>query len=222
MPADPQAHDATRRSYDTVAGQYQAKFDSELDHKPLDRALLGAVVEEAGAGAVGDLGCGPGHVAAWMAGRGAQCVGIDLSPAMVELGRREHPEVEFRSGDLLELPARDGEFAAVVALYSVIHLEAGELRPAFAEMARVLRPGGLCLVSFHGGTEVRHLDRWFDHDVDLVFHFFEHHHVAAAMSEAGLPVEASLERQHYPGEAETRRVYLLGRRPGPPSGTTGG
>ena len=38
---------------------------------------------------------------------------------------------------------------AVVAFYSIIHLEPGDLAPAFAEICRVLRPDGLVLVSFH-------------------------------------------------------------------------
>lgn len=53
--------------------------------------------------------------------------------------------MEFREGDLLALPAGDGEFDAAVALYSVIHLAADELRPAFTEMRRVLRPDGTLL-----------------------------------------------------------------------------
>jgi SAM-dependent methyltransferase len=148
-------HDSVRRSYDAVAEQYVASFGGELAGKPLDRALLGCLVEQSGKDApVADLGCGPGHVAAWLASGGAAVVGIDLSPGMIAVGRREYPQVEFRAGDFLALPAGAGEFAAVVALYSIIHLDPGELRGAFAEMCRVLRPGGLVLVAFHAGTEV--------------------------------------------------------------------
>jgi SAM-dependent methyltransferase len=218
VPGPQDAHDRVQRSYDAVAEDYLARFDDELDHKPLDRSLLGALVEQAGPDAVvADLGCGPGHVAAWMAARGVRCVGIDLSPAMVTLGRRQHPEVEFRQGDLLALPATDGEFGALVAFYTIIHLEEGELPAAFAEMARVLRPGGLALVSFHGGAELRHLDEWFSHPVDLDFRFFDRHQVTEAMAGGGLAAEAWLERRHYPGEAETPRVYVLARSgAGPP------
>jgi ubiquinone/menaquinone biosynthesis C-methylase UbiE len=51
-------------------------------------------------------------------------VGIDLSPRTTAVGRRIYPEVEFREGDFLSLPAEDSEFSAVIALYSIIHLEA--------------------------------------------------------------------------------------------------
>jgi trans-aconitate methyltransferase len=62
-------HHSVRRSYDTVAGEYVAGFRDELAGKPLDRALLVCLAEQAEQGtAIADLGCGPGHVAAWLAG----------------------------------------------------------------------------------------------------------------------------------------------------------
>ncbi|MFF1909183.1 class I SAM-dependent methyltransferase [Kitasatospora sp. NPDC058218] len=205
-------HGRVRAGYDAVAEEYRKRIGGELAHKAVDRALLGVVVEAARGGLVADLGCGPGHVAGWLAEQGASVVGIDLSPGMVEIARREHPEAEFREGDLLRLPAADGEFAAAVALYSVIHLEPGELRPAFEEMRRVLRPSGTLLVSFHLGTEVRRLDEWWGHSVAIDFHFLESDRVAALLTEAGFTVEARLEREGLPEEAATRRGYLLARR----------
>lgn len=119
-------HRSVRRSYDTVAEEYAAGFRDELAGKPLDRALLTCLAEQAGEGApVADLGCGPGHVAAWLAGRGVAAVGIDLSPGMIAVGRRDYPQAEFREGDFLALPAADGEFGAAVAFYSIIHLGPG-------------------------------------------------------------------------------------------------
>ncbi|MFD0276600.1 class I SAM-dependent methyltransferase [Kitasatospora sp. NPDC127111] len=205
-------HGRVRDSYDVVAQEYRDRIGGELAHKPVDRALLGAVVEAAAGGPVADLGCGPGHVAGWLTAHGAEVVGIDLSPAMVEIARREHPGAEFREGDLLRLPATDGEFAAAVALYSVIHLDPAELAPAFTELRRVLRPSGSLLVSFHIGTEVRRLDEWWGHEVDVDFHFLQPDVVAGLLTGAGFTVEARLEREPLPEEAETRRCYLLARR----------
>ena len=206
-------HDRVRRCYDAVAGKYADAYGSELAGKPLDRALLACLIEQAGQGMpIADVGCGPGHVAAWIADHGGAAVGIDLSAGMVAAGRRAYPDTEFREGDFLDLPARDGEFGAVVAFYSIIHLEPGELAPAFAEICRVLRPGGLVLVSFHVGSEVRHLDQWWGQDVDVDFRFLEVADVAEAMERAGFSVEARLERTSYAGEVDTRRAYLLGRR----------
>jgi len=205
-------HGAFQRSYDEVADEYAAHIGGELANKPLDRALLRVLVELAGASPVADIGCGPGHVTAFLAGLGTSAVGIDLSSRMIALGRKDHPEAEFRQGDFLSLPASEGEFGAAVALYSIIHLEPHELCPAFAEVHRTLRPAGPFLVAFHVGSEVRHLDDWWGHEVDLDFRFLEPESVIASLDKAGFVVEATLERASYPAEVETRRAYVLARR----------
>jgi hypothetical protein len=70
-----------------------------------------------------------------------------------------------------------------------------------------LRPGGLLLVAFRIGSEMRHVG----HEVDVGFRFLEPAHVAAAMEDAGLRVKARPERTSYPEEHDTRRGYLLAR-----------
>jgi SAM-dependent methyltransferase len=201
--------DSLRRSYDAVAEEYAVRFNDELDDKPLDRALLAALVEQTEAGVpIADVGCGPGHVAAFLAGHGARAVGIDLSPAMVETARRLHPDIEYRVGDFCDLPATEGEFAGVVAFYSIIHLEPSELVDAFREISRVLRPGGLVLLTFHVGTQVRHRDEWLGHAVDIDFRFLETSAVIEALESAGFVVQMQLERVPYPDETPTRRAYV--------------
>jgi ubiquinone/menaquinone biosynthesis C-methylase UbiE len=204
---------SVRRRYDTVPEEYANKFRDELASKPLDRALLASLVEQAGDGApVADLGCGSGHVAAWLAGLAVAAVGIDISPGMIAACRRAYPRVEFREGDFLKLPAQDGEFGAAIAFYSLIHLEPADLGQAFAEVHRVLRPNALFLISFHIGSEVRHLDHWLGHAVHLDFRFHEPPDIVGALERAGFSAQMSLERVSYPGEVETRRAYLLARR----------
>src|SRR6185312_10301611 len=75
--------DRVRAGYDAVARAYDEKFSGELDHKPLDRALLNALCEMTIGGTLADVGCGPGHVSRFLAGRHPDVVGIDLSPAMI-------------------------------------------------------------------------------------------------------------------------------------------
>jgi SAM-dependent methyltransferase len=206
-------HDSVRRSYDKVAEDYLAGFRDELAGKPYDRALLEALIERTEPGtAIADLGCGPGHVTAWLAGHGVPATGIDLAPNMVAAACREFPEADFRQGDLLDLPAKDGEFGAAVALYSIIHLAADELPRAFQEVRRVLRPDGLLLVAFHTGDEVRHLDDWFGHEVDVDFRFFTTRHVVGELERSGFDIDVNLERRNHPEEVATRRAYVVARR----------
>jgi ubiquinone/menaquinone biosynthesis C-methylase UbiE len=55
-----------------------------------------------------DVATGPGYAAAEAVRRGAACVAIDVAPAMVDLVRHRHPEVDARLGDMESLPLPDG------------------------------------------------------------------------------------------------------------------
>ena len=69
-----------RRSYDQVADGYAEKYFGELAYKPLDRALLGRLVENVGSlGPICDMGCGPGQIARYLKERGTDALGVDLS-----------------------------------------------------------------------------------------------------------------------------------------------
>jgi trans-aconitate methyltransferase len=48
------------------------------------------------------VGCGPGHVTAHLRKLGLDTFGIDLSPAMIDVARREHPELRFEVGSMTE------------------------------------------------------------------------------------------------------------------------
>jgi SAM-dependent methyltransferase len=92
-----------------------------------------------------DVGCGPGSVLRQLVRRfDVEGVGIDASPNMIEVARREAPEIEFHVGRAEDLPFGEATFDAVVSRLVVHHLD----RPrAFAEMRRVLRPGGRVVVT---------------------------------------------------------------------------
>ena len=204
-------------SYDRIARQYAQEFDDELSHRPLERALLGALPELAGLdaapGIVADLGAGPAHVARHLRAMGMPTIAVDLAPAMAAVAQHRN-HVPSAAGSLTSLPLADGSVAAAVVFYAVIHLDEAGLATAAAELARVLRPGGLALVSIHIGDEVRHIDELHGETVDLDFRFMQPGELRRVLAGAGLAVEATLEREPIADvEAQTRRAYVLAWRP---------
>lgn len=93
-----------------------------------------------------DIGCGPGfHVAelAEMVGEGGHVIGVDVSDTMLASAARRNADranVEFLSGDAIDLPVSDSSVdgAIAVQVYEYVHNVAG----ALAEVFRVLKPGG--------------------------------------------------------------------------------
>ena len=208
--------EAIRWAYDAVAPGYAERFRDELDHKPLDRAMLEVFAERVrGRGVVADVGTGPGQVARFLHRRGVEVVGLDLSPAMIEEARRLSAglPVAFRVGNFLALDVPDGSLAGVTAFYAHVHVPAHQLVGAFAELHRALRPGAPALLSFHVGEERLELTEWFDKAVRLEFFFQGWPVVLAALEEAGFAVEAKLERYPYPPlEHPSLRGYVLARK----------
>jgi SAM-dependent methyltransferase len=200
--------------YTRLAARYAEELADELDAKPLDRALLAALVEQThGLGPIADLGCGPGHVSAHLAGLGAKVVGIDLSPGMIAIAQSREPTLEFRIGDLRELPVGDGECGGIVAFYSLIHLSPSDRAAAYREMHRVLAPAGRALIAFHIGDEVVHPGELWGIPIGLGFRFLQVDDVADGLTGAGLTIEARLERLPHEGtEHPSRRAYLIARR----------
>lgn len=93
-----------------------------------------------------DLGCAFGHGTARLARR-YHVEGIDPSSAYIARARRRHPNIHFQIGQAQALPYADASFDAVVMLDVLEHLPSGTECRALAEVSRVLRPGGLCVLS---------------------------------------------------------------------------
>jgi len=151
-------------------------------------------------------------------------LGIDLSPGMIAVARERAPNLRLAVGSMLALPAADGAWAGVIALYSIIHLSVEERATACREFARTVRPGGWLLVSFQVGSDdfaagsVNHITSWFSQPVQLDGYFLDPPEVAAQLESAKFTVKARMDRQPS-GEVEypSRRCYLLAQRHSPTS-----
>lgn len=101
-----------------------------------------------------DAGCGPGTLsirAKKEAGQNGKVYGIDASPEMIELARQNALKagqpVDFQLGVIEDFPFADNTFDVVLSRFVIHHLPGDLKRKGFAEMYRVLKPGGYCLVA---------------------------------------------------------------------------
>jgi demethylmenaquinone methyltransferase / 2-methoxy-6-polyprenyl-1,4-benzoquinol methylase len=87
-----------------------------------------------------DVACGSGKLTAQvarLAGPGGRVVGIDFSPQMLEVARRDHPGIEFVEGDALKLPFDDASFDASTIAFGLRNL--ADPISGLREMLRVVR-----------------------------------------------------------------------------------
>ncbi|MEV4280001.1 class I SAM-dependent methyltransferase [Actinoplanes xinjiangensis] len=144
-----------RHAHDVLAGWYAERLTGVLESMPIERAMLDLFSEltlAAGLGIeVADIGCGTGRLVPYLASRGLSPRGVDLSHGMIEVARRDYPAFPFEVADLRELPLANASLAGVVCWYSLIFLPPSDRTVAFAELARVLRPGGYLVAAFKDG-----------------------------------------------------------------------
>jgi len=203
-----------RQTYDGVADAYFVALGDELIEKPFDLWLLERVAALAGSNPVVDVGCGPGHLTAFLADTGAQVSGVDLSPGMIAVARREYPDLDFSVGNLTQLlkPRTAAGWGGVLAWYSLVHLAASELAPALGALARTLVPDGVLALAVHVGDEVRHVEQLVGEPVSIDFVLHDAEQVLAAVRASGLINLEWYRRGPYPDEAQTERLYVLARR----------
>lgn len=133
--------------YDVDAGYglWSQTYDAPLRLFPVEEPAVHALLGGLPPCRVLDAACGTGRHGAWLAGLGHDLVGVDASPAMLARARAKLPQARFEHGDLTALPLPDASVDAALCALALVHLP--DLRPALAELARVVRPGGRIVIS---------------------------------------------------------------------------
>lgn len=110
-----------------------------------DEPIVQEIVDDLPAGVALDAACGTGRMAAYLAQRGHQILGVDGSPDMLARASERVPQGKFLLGDLHDLPVPDNSVDLVTCSLALTHVP--DLQPPIAEFARVLRPGGHLVIS---------------------------------------------------------------------------
>ena len=222
----------TREAYDRLAPVWAATTDDGPYNGHLERpALRSLVPQDLHGRAVLDAGCGSGAQAEWLLDRGADVVGVDLSPGMVEQARRRCAgRGRFLVADLAEpLPLKPASLDGVTCSLMLHYLR--DWSVPLRSFAAALRPGGWVVLSLdhpfgaplpdqRGGYFDTELvgDVWRKAGVEVTQHFWRRPLGATvdAFADAGFAVERIVEARPSP-EALSRFPEDLGGLVGVPS-----
>ena len=174
--------------YDQLAVAYDAAFPQAY-HYAEEQHAVALFAEQVLAGGHGgpvvDVGCGTGHVAADLARRGLDVVGVDPSGPMLDIARRTYPEQHWFEDDarLGALPTSD-PLAGVVARFSLIHVEPQDVAPILTAWAHRVVAGGPVLVAFQCSDSASSPVLEFDHKVARAWRWHPDA-MSAALRDAG-------------------------------------
>lgn len=181
-----------RASYDRIAEDYAKSVRPRFAADAVGRGMLGAFADLVD-GRVADVGCGPGHVTAHLAGLGVDAFGVDVSPGMIAVARGAYPRLRFEVGTMTALDVPDGSLGGIVAWWSIFHVPPERLRGVFAGFARALVPAGHVLVGFHAGDAQLHLGTAYGSPVDYDVHLLPPERVVKLLRRAGFDIVAHVE-----------------------------
>lgn len=192
-----------RASLEGIEDNKAVKAYNRISRWPQFRLLRRMILREIRAhhpeGIMVDVGSGPGYLVSSIAKSLPllRVIGVDISNEMVKLSTRNIPSpsvngsVEFRQGDIQELPFGDNSVDFVVSTLSLHHWS--EPQQALQEIHRILKPGGQFLI-FDLRRDARRLFYW-------LLGFAQRFVVPAAIRRIGEPT-GSATSSYTPVEAE--------------------
>ena len=171
---------STLETYEKLARSYAEKIDSKPHNAFYDRPNTLSLLPDITGKRVLDAGCGPGKYAEILLAQGAQVVGVDLSPKMIEEAiKRNGNQGEFRVYDLTKpLDYADEEFDVVLCPLVLEYIY--DWLPVFKEFYRVLKPSGTFVFS------ITH--PFFDYTYFNATNYFKTEKVSAVWKGFGEPV----------------------------------
>jgi len=201
----------TREAYDRLASVWSATTDDGPFNGGLERPALRSLIPQPLTGStVLDAGCGSGTQCAWLLDEGAEVIGVDPSPRMIETAAdRCGGQGRFIVADLAEpLPVPPSSCDGITSSLALHYLR--DWSTPLASFATALRPGGWVVLSLdhpfgaplagqRGGYFASELvtDTWRKSDVEVTQRFWRRPLAATvnAFSDAGFAVDRITETQ---------------------------
>ena len=211
-----------------MASQAQSYWDANANgfafSHPIELTWLADLPKNA---RILDYGCGYGRTLAELGEAGwRNSLGVDFSVEMIARGRREHPQVELRHVGRLPVDEPDGGFDAALLFAALTTIVETAVQDAvMAELARLLRPGGLLYLSdYRLQSDDRYLARYrqgqaiysdygvWRRDDGGVFRHHTVQRLAALMAGFEVIAEHDVETRTLSGAAATATQWLGRRR----------
>lgn len=135
----------TTEVYDEISTSYATKFNEPSDN--IDDLLK--LIRKGGK--ILDAGCGPGVDVTYIASRGFDVIGIDLSEKMLEIAKRKNPRIYFQKADMRKLNFKPNTFDGIIASFSLIHISKKDVNKTVDNFYKLLKPRGVIYIGIQEG-----------------------------------------------------------------------
>jgi len=115
-----------------------------------------------------DVGCGGGRYTQLLPQFFDKVMGCDLTERLVKEGKKKFPDIQFECADATHLAISDSSTDLAMSVGLAEYLDKTEIEKYFAEMARVLVPGGVCLFRMWGAYSIGSLLAKFGRGIEAI------------------------------------------------------
>lgn len=173
-------------TYEKIADVYTDMFYADKGDLPFFEKFCDRVPIS---GRVLDVGCGPGTFTQHLVKNGFETTGIDLSEKMLTIARENVPEANFINMDMQDLQLEDSSFDAVLAGYSLIHIEDAHIPNVLHEFFRVLGPNGVLGIMVQQGETDHVIKEPLSPQDDMFLNFFTTDRLRTFLEQAGFTID---------------------------------
>jgi SAM-dependent methyltransferase len=143
-----------REHYDAIIAEYEKHYDDQWSRRYRAEFMYPPLfdgIELAGARVLEAM-CGSGQTTRFLLDRGADVVGLDISPLAIASYRNRFPGARSVCASILDSGLPSESFDAVVVIAGLHHLHP-HVDDSVVEIARLLKPGGhFCFIEPHAGS----------------------------------------------------------------------
>ena len=133
------------RVYDQIASSYANIFSKPSSHLDKFLELLPSPAK------ILDVGCGTGTDSNFVASKGHQVVGVDLSEEMLNIAKSSFPQIDFRLEDMRDIDFSKNQFDGIIASCSLIHIPKKDVPKTLRQFSKLLKPKGIIYLQLQSG-----------------------------------------------------------------------
>lgn len=192
------------QTYNKIAKKYSEFYSSDLDSEFVS-SFINVLPEKA---KILDLGCGTGRLLGVFQKKGFSITGLDLSEKMLEIAKKNFPQIKFVKSDMRKTRFKNNSFDALIVAYSVIHIPKKEIPATIKEFARILKPKGKLMLVIQKGRKEKFLKEPLDENLQLFLNFMGKKEIFLQLSRRFKTLEF-LERNPGKKEFPCRKLCII-------------
>ncbi len=193
--------------YDKIAIKYSKEFSNPSEYLDFFLELIPKK------GRILDFGCGVGVDSNYMFSKGFFVTGIDISKGMLEIARKNYPEVSFKLKDIRDIE-ENGVYDGIVASCSLIHIPKEEVPETLRKFNNLLNKRGIIYISLQeGSSEEVFVDEPFKPDEKLFLNIISFNEIKQLLDESNFSII-----KHYQRKPKTKeelnynKLFIIARK----------